>query len=95
MLSAGCRESSRTSISRLPTASGGSYPTILGVVNGALHFTASDGVHGNQLWKSDGTTTGTTMVTDFPQAECPIPGGVLPAWSVLAAAVFFEDSAST
>ena len=29
------------------------------------YFTGYDGVHGWQLWKSDGTTTGTIMVTDI------------------------------
>jgi ELWxxDGT repeat protein len=70
----------------------GSYPTILGDVNGALYFTASDGVHGNQLWKSDGTTTGTTMVTDFPQAEFPYSGRGSSSLVGLGAAVFFETA---
>jgi ELWxxDGT repeat protein len=36
-------------------------------VNGTLFFAASDGVHGQELWKSDGTAAGTTLVKDiFP-----------------------------
>ena len=34
-------------------------------VNGTLFFTAWDGVHGNELWKSDGTEAGTVMVKDM------------------------------
>jgi ELWxxDGT repeat protein len=37
---------------------------------GTLYFAASDGVHGRELWKSDGTTAGTVMVKDI------LPGGV-------------------
>lgn len=33
-------------------------------VHGALYFTANDGVHGLELWKSDGTADGTVLVTD-------------------------------
>jgi ELWxxDGT repeat protein len=31
--------------------------------NGTLFFTANDGIHGEQLWKSDGTEAGTVMLT--------------------------------
>jgi ELWxxDGT repeat protein len=34
-------------------------------VNGTLFFRADDGSHGNELWKSDGTSGGTAMVTDI------------------------------
>lgn len=34
-------------------------------VNGTLFFVANDGIHGDELWKSDGTTEGTVMVRDI------------------------------
>jgi large repetitive protein len=34
-------------------------------VNGTLFFAADDGVHGTELWESDGTATGTFMVADI------------------------------
>lgn len=52
-----------------PPSSGGeelsSSPYSLINVNGTLFFSADDGVHGVELWKSDGTASGTVMVSDI------------------------------
>ncbi len=42
-----------------------SNPNHLTNVNGTLYFTANDGTHGTELWKSDGTVDGTVMVADL------------------------------
>jgi ELWxxDGT repeat protein len=42
-----------------------SDPGKLTVVGGAVYFLANDGVTGNELWRTDGTTTGTTLVKDI------------------------------
>src|SRR5436190_521674 len=45
-------------------------------VNGVAYFFAWDGVHGNELWKSDGTAAGTMLVKDiltyWPGSSGPI-----------------------
>ncbi len=35
-----------------------------------LYFTADDGIHGNELWKTDGTVGGTSMVVDLSPPMC-------------------------
>ena len=35
------------------------------VMNGTLYFAANEATDGTQLWKSDGTATGTSMITDL------------------------------
>ena len=43
----------------------GSNPDLLIDVNGTVFFRANDGIHGLELWKSDGTAAGTVMVKDI------------------------------
>jgi ELWxxDGT repeat protein len=43
-----------------------SAPSNLTNVNGTLYFAADDGVHGRQLWKSDGSPTRTILVKELP-----------------------------
>jgi ELWxxDGT repeat protein len=54
-----------------------SLPPNLTVLNGSVFFAASDGTHGTQLWKTDGTDTGTVMLTDVN----PTGGGLVPGAS--------------
>lgn len=50
------------------------FPASLVDVNGNLFFPANDGVHGYQLWKSDGTAAGTVMVTNINFGSGPTAG---------------------
>lgn len=44
---------------------GGSIPLDIVDVNGTIFFTAFDGIHGRELWKTDGTGPGTVLVKDI------------------------------
>jgi ELWxxDGT repeat protein len=62
-------------------------PSEMVAVGSTVYFVAADAAHGEQLWKSDGTPGGTTMVTDIN----PTAGGLKP--SVLTnvnGMIFFE-----
>jgi ELWxxDGT repeat protein len=43
----------------------GSFPVDTTNVGGTLFFTADDGTHGHELWRSDGTAAGTRLVRDI------------------------------
>src|SRR5262249_4710026 len=46
-------------------------------MNGALFFRANDGIHGRELWTSDGTEEGTRLVKDInPSPAGSSPDGV-------------------
>src|SRR6266511_2319979 len=52
-------------VADIQSGAGGSSPSYLANVNGTLFFRANDGANGFELWKSDGTTAGTTLVKDI------------------------------
>jgi ELWxxDGT repeat protein len=52
------------------TVPNSSFPSSLTAFQGQLYFIADDGIHGNELWSSDGTADGTLLV----QAAIPASG---------------------
>jgi ELWxxDGT repeat protein len=48
---------------------GSSNPESLAIFDNTVYFTADDGEHGPALWRSDGTESGTEMVTEIPAYE--------------------------
>jgi len=65
---------------RLPENPGAAGSSISGIVasGGQVFFRASHASHGNELWQSDGTAGGTTLVLDInPGASSANPSGLL------------------
>jgi ELWxxDGT repeat protein len=55
----------------------GSSPRDFAVLGNHLYFSANDGINGTELWKTDGTVTGTMMVKDLiPGATGSNPTGL-------------------
>ena len=44
---------------------GSSNPTAITAINNLIYFSADDGIHGEELWQSDGTQAGTIRLTDI------------------------------
>ena len=42
-----------------------SFPQFLTNVRGTVFFAADDGIHGRELWRTDGTAAGTALVGDI------------------------------
>ena len=47
------------------SGSSSSSPAYLTAVGSTLYFRATDGTNGQELWKSDGSASGTVMVKDI------------------------------
>ena len=47
------------------SGSSSSSPMYLTAVGSTLYFRANDGTNGSELWKSDGTASGTVIVKDI------------------------------
>src|SRR6516162_1765072 len=44
-------------------------------INSTAFYTANDGIHGTELWKSDGTAAGTVLIKDInPGGDGSYPG---------------------
>ncbi|RCH77088.1 MAG: hypothetical protein DBX04_02005 [Candidatus Poseidoniales archaeon] len=52
-----------------------SWEKAMVTMGGVLYFIADDGVHGDELWRSDGTMGGTNMVIDLNPTRQAIIGG--------------------
>jgi ELWxxDGT repeat protein len=50
-----------------------SWPENFIAASGTLFFTTTDDVHGNELWASDGTPEGTTLVKDIHPSDSSSP----------------------
>jgi len=60
-------------------AAAASDPRELAAVGNLLYFSADDGAHGRELWRSNGTASGTWMVRDIvPGSTGSIPTGITP-----------------
>jgi ELWxxDGT repeat protein len=69
-----------------------SYPSGLTAVGRTLYFVADDGIHGPELWRSDGTSRGTRLVKDLnPGAGDTGPGQL----TDVAGTLFFTASDGT
>ena len=78
-----------TTPSDTPPTYWGAPPEGFTAAGSVVYFTADDGVHGSELWRTDGTAAGTTMIKDIatgtftgwdnePRPESSYPSGIVP-----------------
>lgn len=60
----------QTPVTEGMVASGGSFSGGL-TIDGLLYFAARDRLHGNELWRTDGTEEGTWLIDDLCPGPCP------------------------
>ena len=65
-------------------------PTDFVVIGSTAYFSANDGTHGQELWKTDGTATGTVMVADINAGSAAYPSNLTNVNGEL----FFADGGS-
>ncbi len=67
------------------------FPIALKEMDHKLYFCANDGVHGQELWVTDGTAQGTHMVIDLNPVYSPAtPDGVFNVFEVVGSKIFFD-----
>jgi ELWxxDGT repeat protein len=90
-----------TKVKQIATSYDGEYgneygadPEGLTIVGSKVFFTANDGIHGDELWESDGTAAGTFMVQDINPGTGSSPEDLnaITDPSGDATAVFFADN---
>ena len=89
-----------TLVKDISPGSGSSYPSIgyspglgqFAVLGGKLYFGANDGTNGIQLWRSDGTAAGTTIVDDINSASVTTSGqgAAVTAIAAVNGRIFFQ-----
>jgi len=78
-----------TTPSDTPPSYWGAPPEGFAAAGSVVYFSADDGVHGSELWRTDGTAAGTTMIKDIatgtstgwdnePRPESSYPSGIVP-----------------
>ena len=72
-----------------------SDPGHLNVFNGGLYFSADDGVHGKELWKSDGTAAHTAMVKDINPNNAGADSSEPYGFAVMGQTLFFTAADGT
>ena len=50
-------------------ANDNNYTDPFAILNNVMYFSADDGIHGTELWRSDGTAAGTFMVKDIETGD--------------------------